>query len=305
MSNLKSNKVLGGVLLVLALLVLYIYLGGGGRKERTLKNNLVTVDTARVSEIVITPKSKNENVKLFKKSGKWRVELAEGKSAIVAKDKIDNLLRTIIGIKPNRLVSRKKSNWDKYEVGEKSTRVEVFENGSKNLDIIIGKFSYEQPRSMNSYVRLTDEDEVYEVNGFLSMTFNKDKNQFRNNTIIKDSERNWESLTFKYPEDSFSLVKDNGVWKLDGVKTDSAKTIKYLRSLERLSSTDYLDDFKNGKITKTLTIERNDSTTLIINEMIADSLHAITSSVNSGNYFNAEKGNLGKKIFVDKSKFFK
>ena len=101
------------------------------------------------------------------------------------------------------------------------------------------------------------------------------------------------------------MVRDNKVWKINGVKTDSAETVKYLRSLARLSSSQYIDNFVEGKTTKTITIQRDDSTNIILNEMVSDSTVVVKSSVNIESFFDATKNDFGNKIFVNKNKFLK
>ncbi|MBU0476286.1 MAG: DUF4340 domain-containing protein [Bacteroidetes bacterium] len=305
MPNLKSNKTQFIILLILVLAVIYIYFGDGVRKESNLKADLISIDTSKVSEIILSPKSNGEKVKLHKENDGWKVELSDNKFASVPTEKVINMLSTLLKIKPNVLVSRKKENWDEYQVGENATKVEIYENGNKNLDLVVGKYSFQQPRQMNSYVRLASETEVYEVDGFLEMQFNQKKNSFRDNTIIKDNESNWVSLKFNYPDEKYSMIRDNGTWKIDGIEADSLETVNYLKSLARLSSTEYIDNFVEGKTTKTITIERDDSTNIVLNEMVSNSTVVVNSSVNKESFFDAAKNELGNKIFVNKNIFIK
>jgi len=179
-------------------------------------------------------------------------------------------------------------------------------NGSTEvLNIIIGKFSYQQPRQMSSFVRLASDTDVYEVNGFLEMTFNKDENSFRNNIILKDNQKNWKSLKFNFPQKQYVLYNENGKWMIDGTNTDSVKTANYLNSLSHLTSSNFVDNFLGSNPNKTLIITKSDSTQLTIKEFASDSTFVINSSINSESYFNGNKNDLINKIFVDKNSFFK
>ncbi len=305
MLKFNSNKTLGIILTILLLFVLYFYVGEGGRKERTLRKSLVSMDTTQVTEIFLYPKAqKGKEIKLFKNNNKWQILLSNGKSASVPNEKITALLTTLSKIKPNRLVARKKASWNEYQVGENATRVKVMNGSTETLNIIIGKFSFQQPRQMNSFVRLASDTDVYEVDGFLEMTFNKDENFFRNEIILKDNQKNWKSLEFNFSQKQFVLSNENGKWMIDGVNTDSAKTANYLNSLSHLTSLNFVDNFSGSNPNKTLIITKNDSTQLTIKEFVSDSSFVINSSVNSESYFNGNKDNLTNKIFVDKSSFF-
>ena len=57
--------------------------------------------------------------------------------------------------------------------------------GSILGDIYIGSFSYNQTtRKPKTYVRLNKEKDVFAVEGYLSMTFNRDLNGLRNKSIF-------------------------------------------------------------------------------------------------------------------------
>lgn len=55
---------------------------------------------------------------------------------------------------------------------------------------MIGKFAFQQPRSMSTFVKLAGDIDIYEVEGFLDMIFNKTSNDFRDETIIKSDRKN-------------------------------------------------------------------------------------------------------------------
>ena len=185
-------------------------------------------------------------------------------------------------------------------------RVVVNEDGSEVLDLIIGKFAFQQPRSMSTFVRLNDENEVYEVDGFLDMTFNKDVNSFRNETIVKSDKNNWQKLTFFYTDgESFELEKVEDKWMIDGVSTDSSKTVNSLNSLARLTNTDFIDKTPDEILpqqTSKLVIEVADSDPIEIIGYKNESKYLIHSSQNPENYFDGSK--VGEKIFLQKEAFF-
>ncbi len=299
MFNLKSTKTLGIILTLLTIAVLYLYIGDGGRKEKTFNSEIVNIDTSAVTKIVIKPKlPKGKEVKLVKNNYSWKVELTDNKFASVPKKKVNELFSTLQKIKAKRIVSKNKNKWNEFEVGENSTSVKVFENSKKVLDIILGKFTFQQPRSINSYVRLSDENEVYETEGFLEMTFNKDANSFRNNNILNENYKNWKSLKFNYPKDSFELKKVENKWKINNSVTDSLKTENYLRTLSKLTSSEFVDNFTTGDVKKSVKIQTSDSTFVTINLLQADSVMVINSSTNMESYFDASKNGILDKVFT-------
>ena len=136
-----------------------------------------------------------------------------------------------------------------FEVDSSATRVIVKEGGNTTLDIMIGKFLFQQPRSVSTYVRLNGDADVYLVDGFISMTFNQGADSYRNNIIVKGDPKNWDQLVFSYPADSsFQLSKINDKWLSNGVPLDSAKTEKYLSQLARLTNSNFVNDFNSESV---------------------------------------------------------
>jgi len=302
----KSNKTLGIVLVILGLLVLYLYVGNGGRKERTFNKNIVSIDTSAVTVMYVYPKSyKGKEIKLFKDNGSWKVQLKNGKTATVPASKMETFFRTLANIKAKRLVAKTKEKWKKYEVGENATRVKLMEGNSEVLNIVLGKFSFSQPREINSYVRLSDNPDVYVVEGFLEGTFNHDVNYFRNNKILSEDYQKIKSVKFEYPKESFTLSRFGKNWTIGNSKADSAETVKYIRSIARLTSNAFVDSVNDFSATKIVTIELDDSTVCRITAAKIDSSWIINSSENPESYFDGAKDDLYKKIFISQKKLLK
>lgn len=307
MFNLKSNTTLWIVFAVLLVAVVLIFTTESTKKERSFRKELVIIDTSAVTSLSIYPKSKNgQEVKLLLGDGNWKVSSENSQTYSVPKGKIENLLSQLLLIKPKRVAARNKTKWKEYQVDSAATRVVVNEDGSEVLDLIIGKFAFQQPRSMSTFVRLNDENEVYEVDGFLDMTFNKDVNSFRDETIVQSDRNNWKKLTFFYSEGvSFELEKVEDKWMIDGVATDSAKTVNSLNSLARLTNTSFVDKTPDEILpqqTSKLVIEVQDSDPIEIIGYKNDEKFLVHSSQNPENYFDGSK--VSEKIFISKESLF-
>jgi hypothetical protein len=240
-----SNKLLGLVFAVLLLVVVILILSDSGKNERTFREVLVDIDTSSVTQILIHSKANNyQPTKIFKQNSKWFVELKNGKTASVTEQKITQTFSELISIIPKRLAARNKEKWGEFQVDSAGTRVKVFEGDNLSLDIVIGRFNFQQqPQSVSSYVRLHKDVDVYEVDGFLALTFNKNADAFRDGTVIKDDSNSWTQLQFDYPADSsFTLSKLNNKWYVNNIETDSAQTANYLRKLSNLSQNKFSDD---------------------------------------------------------------
>lgn len=303
MMNNKLLAIIFGLLLILGILIFFFQ---GGNNERTFRGVLVDIDTSAVTEILIYPKSQNhKEVKLFKDENDWRVTLPSGRSAKVAHQRMTSLFDQLLAIKPKRLAARDESKWNELQVDSTGSRVKVFQGSKLALDLVIGRFSFQQPRTMNTFVRLYNDKDVYEVDGFLDMTFNQGANIFRDGTIIKSDYKNWQQIQFIYPADSsFQLVKSGNSWLLNGKVTDSLKTINYLNRLANLSNNNFIDDIDDNELsppTFSLNITTSDLQFIEIKAYQDSSKIVIHSSQNPEAWFDVSS--ISKTIFVGKSNF--
>ena len=304
-----SNNILSLVFVVLLLVVVILFFFDSGKNERTLREVLVDIDTSAVTQILIFSKANNyQPTKLFKQDNKWLVELKNGKTASVTKQKISQTLSELSEIIPKRLAARNKEKWGEFQVDSAGTRVQIFEGDDLSLDIVIGRFNYQQQmRSVSTYVRLHNDIDVYEVDGFLAMTFNKDANAFRDGTIIKDDFNSWTKLQFDYPADSsFALNKINNKWYIDDIETDSAKTTNYLRKLSNLSQNKFFDNDISQIEQKSLyklTISNDKLEFIELTAYVDSTNYVIISSENPEAKFDGKT--FGGTVFVGNKSFFK
>jgi hypothetical protein len=195
-------------------------------------------------------------------------------------------------------------------VDTSGTRVKVFEGNDNTLDMTIGKFAYQQQfRSASSYVRVKGDKNVYEVKGFLDFAFNQRPDYFRNGTLVNDDFTHWKRLSFAYPDSSFRLEKDSsGYWLINGTRSDSAKTVNYLRILSHLTGSGFIDNPDQALLNKasyTLNIESSALGGITLSAYINPNQFIIQSSQNPDAYFDGNANALWKKIFVGKKSLIK
>ncbi len=309
MFNKLSIKSLGIVFGILLLIVAAFMIYDANHGERSFRKDLVTIDTSKVTAVYIYPRSINHReVKLYKTGNNWNVELNGNRSAEVPGNKIQNLFSSLLEIKPSGVASSEQQSWKDYQVDSTGTRVSVFQGSDKVADLIIGKFAFERPRTMLSYVRVNGDNNVYTTNGFLDFTFNHGANYFRDNHLINSDFNDWDKLTFTYPGDSsFVLIKGKNKWQINGRLTDSLETVDFLRTLSQKTSSDFIDNPSESLLNKasfTLTIESKSAAPVIISAYEDPSQIILHSSQNPHSYFDGKKNNFWHSIFMNKKHFF-
>ena len=315
--NIRLLSIVFTVLLVITVIVKLMDKKHG---DRTLKSVLVELNSDDVTTVKIYPKKlKGEEVKITRQGSGWFVSDGD-KQYKADTTMVMNIIRMCENLKPLRMAATKKDKWASFEVTDSlATKIVLEGDGDELADVYIGKFSYRQSKNqmqqqnqygrpqgtMNTYVRVGGEKEVYAVEGFLGMSVNRDIKDFRDKTVINGNTNEWNKIVFNYPADSsFVMIKQGDKWMIDGLMADSAAVVNYLRPLGRLQSSSFTDLAMNNP-TYTVRFEGGTNPVEIKASPGTDGV-SITSSMNSGTVFlEAADGNIMKKVFASKQQFMK
>ncbi|PLX14853.1 MAG: hypothetical protein C0599_18020, partial [Salinivirgaceae bacterium] len=218
-----NNKTLIIILVSLIVLVGIVQIVSMQKGERNFRAYLAQVDTASVNKIELIG-FETEPIIFEQKARNWQVTQGN-KIAKADKYSIDNIMKSLADLKVKKRVGVKAEQWEKYEVTDSlGTRMKVYEDGELSADLMIGRFSYKrmgQGFAMSTNARLTDEDEVYTVEGQLSMTVKRDFNGFRDKTLLQIPAADIQSVKYTYPADSsFALTKSGSQWMANGQPAD-------------------------------------------------------------------------------------
>ncbi len=315
-----SYKVL--LIILVVLVIIYFIAEFSGDKERSFRSELVSIDTADVTELIITQPD-GQKVVLNRTDGDWVVDVNRIWRP-VDESMVRTALATLLEMKAVKVAGTDPSSWSEFDVDDSTgIRVRVIEKGKETADLYVGNFTYLQPSDnqqqveprlsgrrgkMISYVRLNGEDIIYGIDGFAKMKFNRKPNHYRDKTIVKGDFTDFRQLTFNYPDDeSFVLQKEGLKWTLNGMPVDSAETAKYVKKLSYQKGREFVDDFdiSNSTPKYTMRIEGDNLEPIEVDAYPADTTHQfiITSSLNEDAKFSGAKNNLYSKIFVKKDHF--
>ena len=298
--NIKTLGITFGILLVLVVLVEMVDIRKG---SRTFKKVLIEVNTDEITGLELEPKAANgSTIKMIRENDIWQLE-SDGKKYNADQSVAGNLINELNGLKPQSVVAKGKDRWKQYEVTDSlGTHVKLLNGENVVADLIVGKFSYSQPNTMTSYLRLAGEDEVYSVSGMLGMSFNRNLNSFRDRSIIKSSSGDWNKLTFTYPEDSsFVLEKLDNKWLINNQPADSSAVANYLSSISRLSDSKFSDASPGIASTHQLVISGSIGSVIIKGYDVDANSFFVESDQNPGTIFNSAE--TAKKLFVSPKKF--
>ncbi len=320
LSKFLNTKTL--IILLLILGGLYLITKLTQKEDRTFRSEMVTIDSADVTKIVILPKvgGEGQEVAISKTGYEWKLE-SEGKTYKADASSINNILAELMKMKSERVAAVEESKWDTYEVSDSTgTRIQLFKGKKMISDLYVGKFDYTQPKGpqsqyqqnkgkMSTYVRPAEDNSVYVVDGFIKMSIQPNVNAYRDKTLFVANKEDITRITYNYSNNNnFVLSKEEGKWLLNGTPTDSIKTTVYINKIAKIVSSNFIDDVEPFSHTPAfqVRIEGNNLLPVELKAFPADSINkfVITSSNVPDTKYSGQKAGLFERIFVDSSNFF-
>lgn len=315
MSKKFNNKILLIVFAALLALWLLTQMFDSGKNERNFRTDLVEVDTAQITSVLLNPKEDTGTIQLAKNNGQWLVQKGEV-TAQADPQAVESLLNALVSLKPERLAARSRDKWNDFEVTDSlGTRVKVMSQDQVVSDLLVGKLSFQQMAAQQqmpmqqtrpqatSYVRLAEEDEVYAVDGFLATTFNRPFNSWRDRSFLQLEEDSIRKISFTYPADSgFVAVKADSIWKIGDAFADSTRLTNYLSRLSSLNSTEFVDTFSaEGKQPQyTATIEGHNFQPVTVEGYSVDSVFVLRTTRKPDVFIRSDSVGLFTQVFVGK-----
>ncbi len=298
--NNKTLLIVFGVLLGLYFLGTQLK----GKQERSFKEELVRVDTAKVSSLLLYSKADgHKEVKFSRENGQWTVSQGE-LSSNVQPNFMPQLLNEFVSMKTKRVAGVSKANWEKYEVTDSlGSRIKILEGGKVKADLTVGKFDFKQPQqqgqqpTMSSFVRLTDEEKVYVVDGAISMAFSRGFEAFRDRTLATVNKANITKVTLEKDGQTTAYAKGQEGWQ--GI--DSTAIDQYLTGLGNVQGSQFKDGFSPSTPLAKLTLEGNNMKTLELNCYPSDAAgkFVVNSSANPSVFFETDSVGVFKTVYLD------
>ncbi|MBL7850203.1 MAG: DUF4340 domain-containing protein [Cyclobacteriaceae bacterium] len=297
------------ILLSLILVFIAVRKFRSPRLEGNLPATLVELDTAKITEIIITPaKDRRQPVRLARAGG-WK--LMKGEQALrLEQGAAASLLRVLTSVKPERMASKKMEKWDEFQVGDSTgTRVQVMAGTSVEADVVIGRSGFGQTPTQAyggpafTYMRLHDEPEVYAISGFLDAQFNRAIDDWRDKSFLRVKRDSVTRVTFRYPADSsFVIEKIGGKWTMGGDPVDSMEVRSFLSGMEYRNATAFAPAAPAGSATVSVTLEKGSKTLGTIEAWPAEGSWAVRTSQQPDTFFSLNAA-ARKDVFVPRTRF--
>jgi hypothetical protein len=315
MSGKFNNRALLAVFLILAVIFVITRVFPGKKSERTLVTDIVQIDTGQVSSVLLYPAAEQgKQLEFIKNGASWTVQRDDLKAAADARS-VTAMLTELHNLETEQLVARSPESWSEYHVNDSlGTRVIVKEDNKTTLDLVVGRFHYQPPPqnsynpygqnrvSGKTYLRLSEEDEVYSVEGFLAMSINQSFDRWRDQSVTRLNTANLSRIIYDYPADSgFIAEKTDAGWMVAGILADSASMASYLNKVSRKSHQEFSDGYQpDGEPDYQVSFEGDNMTPQLVRAYVqGDSSIILNSSINAGTWFHVTREGLFGDIFPE------
>ncbi|MFZ9981030.1 MAG: DUF4340 domain-containing protein [Cyclobacteriaceae bacterium] len=305
-----NNKILIGILVGLVLVFALAKIFRSPGLQRSLPEVLVKTDTATVSAVHLYPAAgKGLKLEFSRKVSGWTVSNGQ-KEASADMGSVSTMLSYLVKLAPQKLITRKKDKWQQYSVGDSSTRVVVFSGKKVLAEFHVGRTGFGQPSgppnpygmggygASFTYVRNSDEDQVYTVEGFMESAFNRGFDDWRDKSFLRLKPEQITRIRFDYPDSGFVAELKNSKWMVDGQAADSVEMKNYLNQLGFKNAQVFADDFKPvGKSDLSLTFEGSGGALATVKAWRRESDYVLNTSAQPDVYFSSASTALLSSLF--------
>ncbi len=295
-----NNKTLLIVFLALLGIFLLSKLFDTNKRVKSFDTELIALDTASISSIILYPKADGHaETRLEKSANIWTVS-RNGQSYPADQNAIKSLLPGLAETKVKRMVARSKDKWEQYEVTDSlGTRVKVYAGKKELADLMIGKFTFQQePQSMTSFARRTKENDVYAIDGFLSMAYNRGLDAWRDKSFINVDPNNINKLTFDTPEGQQVIQQVSGEWMAGSRALDSLSVATYLNIFKNMNNQQFASPVSTAA-THSLMLEGNNMQSVNIRCFADGGQYVLNTTASPDVWAKSDANGLFKRIFTD------
>jgi len=316
-----DNKKLALILATLVVLLVFVRWIKSDKDVRNFSAELFVLDTTQVHAIKLYPKAEDQEEILFtRNAGHWTVS-NDGISSHIPADRVQSLLRSVQDIRPERLAARSEDKWAQYQVNDSLGTRLILEDASGNelVDLMIGKFSYRQSApqanmmggrggiSGYTYVRNYDDEATFVTEGFLTMTFDRDFNSFRDKTLLRSEPDDIRRIAFQTPDaGAYTLTRSEAKWMIGDQAADSTAVAQYLNQLRNISGTSIDGDFQaSGQPDYQVTIAGDNMEDIKVGAYVKEEEFRLQSSLNPSVIIESDSAGVFSRIFKGPNNFIK
>ncbi len=196
------------------------------------RGKLVDFESSAIDKIELW--NKNGYVSAIKTDGIWTLD--KPVKYIANRGMIANALNMCSNMHVKNIVTSQSEKHNKFAVDSAAVQLKFWDGAELQAHIFIGKSG---AGFNDSYVRLAESDEVALVSGPLAYAFTGYVSAWRDRILFEVPNDDIREIEFKSSKSSYTLIKNDDLWTIDGKETDSVATAIVIDLLSKF----YVDDF--------------------------------------------------------------
>ena len=294
-------------LLIIFIVLLAIYAGislFGDKKESSFNDKIADFDTENVDLIKISPKERSKKeFSLEKKGDDWMIKVDDD-TYMADNSIVENALSSLKTMKIKNIITKNPDKFAKYELeDDKCKEIQVFSNNKKLIDLLIGKFKYnQQTQSASSYVRLKNKNEVYSTDGFSSINISDNISTYRIKDLAKFDKDEVQNIKYFHKNNLTELTKQGKDWTYGNIVIDSTKIANFLSTISGIKGSKFLnmnDNWQRPATPDSLVFTLSDKSINIVAypDTTVSSGFVIHGSYNEKAFFDSDSTGLYKRVF--------
>lgn len=238
----NATKSLAIIFVVLLVLTAAVKWSSGPAASEAFRSSLFEVDTAQVNKVTIESPV-NPTLTFQRSNQQWNVSGETQETYPADRNKIIRAINELNGLTINSVATRDPEKFTRYKVDSTGVKISMYDDDDLLNSIFVGAPQRAGQRSLNTHVRLFDEDAVYTVEGFLRRQFPLNLNDWRDKIVWNVDQSNISRVDFLYPADSSFTIEKVGTraWVSDGDSLSYTTVNTVLSRLDRVNASGFAD----------------------------------------------------------------
>jgi hypothetical protein len=217
MKQFRTTFILLSILLVLLLVVVFFASDTADKKRNESLTDRPVLKERQINQVdqVVFDALNSDPFTLQKSDNVWTIN-----GVRLDQDEQERFLSALKSFPNGKIISKSRSNWDKYGLAEESSSVVTLtSDGNEVSKFYIGSVG---PSYQSVYVRRGDDESVYLVNTELDDLLQYDSNRWKNKQLIVADKDDLQSFTVRIGEERWSFEKQTRKWgwMVDGTWTE-------------------------------------------------------------------------------------
>ncbi len=234
---MKRNSSILVLLLLILVLILYIVLEQPGETSRSVeeRDRLLTIDSSAINRLTVS--SPDQIVVLARKGSEWFLDQPVQYRA--DQSIVTTLLGQLVDLRSKSVVSSNREKHGLFQVDTSGNQIILSGPEREEAVLVVGKAGL---TSDETYVRISNADEVHLVNTNLASIAGRSVADWRDRTIVQVPREEIREITYQYGDTVFVVAFADSLWRIGDATVEPWIVNNLLYSVSHLRADGFVDE---------------------------------------------------------------